>query len=128
MFVVVTLLVVAMSPVYERNTRSAATSLAASTLRHTAGELEGYRANAQAETYPSDLALAAGPPWARRFYRFEYVPLRSGAGGAIDGFLLKARPQRYDCGCTMSLTLATNGKIYMTQENREATANDPTLE
>lgn len=123
--IVLTLLIVAVILPTEINHIAAAESQAASVLRRAAQKLEQ---DAPTSSYPARVGFDVSFGATRRFYRFEYTPQYSTKDGIIDGFLLKARPQRYDCGCTLSLTLATNGKVYMTQENREATAKDPILE
>jgi hypothetical protein len=123
--VVITVLIVGLSPI-DWNTGSAAASGAASTLRKTADKLEQYRTHSPTETYPSTIAFdIAGPT--QRFYYFEYVPISSGNSSTINAFLLKARPFRYDCGLTYSFILGPNRKIHFTRENRDATEGDPIL-
>jgi hypothetical protein len=126
---IVTLMVLAVFPVIHRNTISAASSCAASTLRHTADKLETYRTNSLTETYPPNMAFEiVAPSLTKRFYRFEYVPLHSSDCRTISAFLLKARPLRYDCGCRDSFTVGPNGKFYVTREDRDAKESDSTLD
>ena len=105
---------------------AAAESTAASTLRRAAQKL-GEATPANVIPASADFE-ALGYPQTLRFYRFEYLPQHSSGDAKISGFLLKARPVRYECGCTASFTVASDGKIHMTQEDREATLNDPTLD
>ena len=124
-FIALTLLMFALILPSERMRIAAVESRAASVLRSSAQRLEEevpdrYPASGNSAIFGSDLP--------QRFYRFEYVPQYSGDHGKTNGFLLKARPLRYDCGCTASFATSTNGKVHMTKEDREATLNDPTLD
>jgi hypothetical protein len=127
-FIVMTMVICGLSPIDERNTISAASSMAARTLRSTAHTLERYRSTSQDETYPARLAIEIiDPSLTGRFYRFEYVPVLSNDGLKTSAFLLKARPLLYDCGCKSSITVDANGNFHITSEDREATANDPLI-
>jgi len=123
--VLVTVLIVGLSPI-DRNTVSVAASGAAATLRRTAGKLEEYRTHSPAETYPSTAVFDAAP-LTQRFYRFEYVPIPSSNGSTVKAFLLRARPIRYDCGPTYSFIVGPNGKVHFTRESRDAAEDDPIL-
>jgi uncharacterized membrane protein len=112
---------------WENNISSAATSRAMSILRETRGRIEteyGHKVNVG---YPATATFAPEGA-AKKLYRFEYVPLASHSGGSIDGYVLKARPQRYDCGVTRSFLVDRNGRFHITQEDREPTESDPILE
>jgi hypothetical protein len=58
-------------------------------------------------------------------YRFEYVPSVP-ANRRADNYIVKATPLRRSCGC-MSFTIANDGRIYYTREDRPATISDPSL-
>jgi hypothetical protein len=124
--VILTLVIVAVFPPSHRVRIAAAQSTAAGALRRAAQKLDQA---APANIYPASADLETfAVPLTRHFYRVEYVPQYSPGEGKIDGYLLKARPLRYDCGCTSSFIVTSNGKIHVTQEDREATLNDPTLD
>ena len=124
-FITLTLLLAAVTWPGERIRVAAAESRAASVLRSSAQRLE----EAASDRYPASANAAVfGDDLPGRFYRFEYVQQHSSENGTINGFLLKARPVRYDCGCTTSFLAASGGKIHTTRENREATLKDPALD
>lgn len=117
----------ALLPTYEGNIAAAASSSAAAALRHTAEELEEY--STRAATFPATIASPTDTAFPlKRFYHFEYVPIRSAGNGPIDAFLLKARPVRCDCLSKTSFLLSSDGNFHVTQENRDAMLSDPVLQ
>jgi hypothetical protein len=112
-------------PSSERNIVAAAESGAAAILRSSTLKLEEYRASGG--QYPSVLALDKGD-LPVRYYRFEYVPVRSPGTGSIDNYLMRARPLRYGCAPMPSFAVSRQGQFHITRENRDATLNDPILE
>jgi len=125
--VLITLFALVFVQIGESNIPAAAASLAANTLRRTANRLEEEHSQKSDNAYPTTVTFAPDPT-AKRFYRFEYVPLASKPSGAIDGYMLKARPLRYGCGVTRSFLFDRNGRFHTTQEDREPTESDPILE
>ena len=114
-------------PLEPGNIPATAESIAVRTLRLTADGLEKANGQTAGPDYPPTVTLAPEEP-ARRFYRFEYLPLASKSGKAIDSYILKARPLRYGCGITRSFLRDRNGRFHTTQEDRDATDSDPILD
>ena len=124
-FAILMLFLLALLPL-ENNRVAAAKSRAASLLRATAMRLEEYRDEAPNHFYPSTLAVQTDSH-NDRYYRYSYIPLHSRDNSRIDGFLVVARPSRYSCGLLSSFTVGSDGRIHRTQEDREASLNDPVL-
>ena len=60
-------------------------------------------------------------------WRFEYAPSIS-ANGTIGAYAIKATPLRRPCGCARSLTIANDGRLDYTLQERAATASDELLQ
>jgi hypothetical protein len=50
------------------------------------------------------------------------------ANGTIVSYVIKAVPVRRFCGSTRSFTIADDGRLYSTQEERAATVSDQPLQ
>jgi len=63
---------------------------------------------------------------AQKYYRFAYVPSRSG-DGRIVSYLIQATPARRDCSFPRSFTITDDGRVFWTVEPRAATPSDAFL-
>jgi hypothetical protein len=105
---------------------AAAESSAIATLRQLHSAVEAHKVEQQRSIYPRTLPEIepAYPLWSA--YRFEYIPSVS-ANGTIDAYIITATPLRRSCGCTRSFTIAEDGRLYVTLEDRAATVSDQPL-
>jgi hypothetical protein len=125
-FVAFTLLVLFFSQV-ESSHVAAAESSAVATLREYRSDLESYGVKQQRPSYPRTLPNIMSLYPLRRAYRFEYTPSIS-ADGTINAYVVKATPLRRSCGCARSFTIANDGRLYYTLQERAATASDELLQ
>ena len=95
-------------------------------LRELRSDLETYKARQQ-HSFPEMLPNVRSAFSLRSAYRFQYVPSRS-SGGTINGYYIQATPKRRDCGGMRSFTIASDGRLYGTLEERAATTSDARLE
>ena len=95
-------------------------------LRELHSALESYKMENGPSSYPEGLPSVGSAYPLQRTYRFEYVPSRS-PNAAIAGYLIKATPQRLHCGCKRSFTIADDGHLYYTLQERAATVSDELL-
>jgi len=96
-------------------------------LRELRSDLETYKARQQQHSFPEMLPSVRSAFWLRSAYRFQYLPSRS-SGGTINGYYIQATPKRRDCGRMRSFTIASDGRLYGTLEERAATTSDGRLE
>jgi len=106
---------------------AAAESSAVATLRQFRSALESYKAQQQEPSYPRTLPYTEPAYPLRSTYRFQHVPSVS-ANGTIGAYIIKATPIRRSCGCTRSFTIADDGQLYYSLEERAATVSDPLLQ
>jgi hypothetical protein len=106
---------------------AAAESSAVATLRQLRSTLESRKVEQQQPSYPRTLPHIDSAYPLRSTYRFEYVPSFS-ANGTIDTYVIRAMPVRRTCGCTRSFTIAEDGRLYYTLEERAATSFDQPLQ
>lgn len=106
---------------------AAAESSAVATLRQLSSTLESNKVGEQHPSYSRTLPSIEHvyPLW--RVYRFEYVPTVS-SDGTVDAYVITATPLRRNCGCTRSFTIANDGRLYFTLEERAATVSDELLQ
>jgi hypothetical protein len=125
--VFLTLLGVLFWPHIDTVSFAAAESSAVATLRQLRSTVESHEVEQQHPRYPRTLPEMepAYPLW--NAYRFEYVPSVS-ANGTIDAYIIKATPLRRSCGCIRSFTIAEDGRLYVTLEERAATVSDQLLQ
>lgn len=125
-FVAFTLLVLCFSQV-ESSHVAAAESSAVATLREYRSALESYAVRQQPPSYPRTLPDIVSLYPLRRAYRFEYAPSIS-ASGTIEAYAIEATPLGRPCGCARSFTIANDGRLYCTLQERAATASDELLQ
>jgi hypothetical protein len=106
---------------------AAAESSAVGTLREYRSAIESDKVERRHSSYPPTLPNIVSAYPLRRAYRFQYTPSVS-ASGSIDGYVIKATPLRRSCGCTRSFTIANDGRLYYTMEERAATFSDESLQ
>ncbi len=105
---------------------AAAESRAVGRLRELRSALESYKIEQRQPTYPRTLPDVPGYPL-ENTYRFEYFPSVS-PDGTIVAYVIKATPVRRSCGCTRSFTIAEDGRLYYTLQDRAATVSDQLLQ
>jgi hypothetical protein len=126
---VMTFIAVALTLPTETNISGSASSFAASELRRTAAKLEDAHSNSAIDAYPATVSFFSDSQVrTNRFYKFDYVAVRSNPNGPIDAFHLKARPLRYACGISAAFLVDSKGKFHVTHEDRDATEGDPLLD
>jgi hypothetical protein len=96
-------------------------------LRELRSALESHKAKDRESGYPDTLPTVGSAYPLQRLYRFEYAPSFSSTG-TIVAYLIKATPARRSCGCTTSFTIADDGRLYYTRQERGATVSDPLLQ
>jgi hypothetical protein len=106
---------------------SGAESAAFRALRQMQSSLSASRAEHHRQEYPEALRPINLPPYAQKYYRFEYIPTRS-ASGEIIGYLIQATPARRDCEFHRSFTITEEGRVFWTLEPRAATLSDMSTE
>jgi hypothetical protein len=113
-------------PIVDTAPVAAAESRAASALRELHSILESYKSGRQHAGYPPTFPNVDSVREIQSIYRFEYVPSLS-AGGSIDSYVIQATPLRRSCGCTLSFTIAHDGLLHYTREDRPAANFDEQL-
>ncbi len=103
---------------------AAAESSAVATLREMHSALESSKSKS---SYPRTLPTIDYSYLLRSTYRFEYAPSVA-ADGTIHTYIIKTTPLRRSCGCFRSFTIADDGRLYCTLEERAATISDPLLQ
>ena len=103
---------------------AAAESRTVATLRQMHLVLESSRTN---NSYPRRLPTIDSLYSLGSAYRFEYVPSVL-PDGTVYAYVIKATPLRRVCGCTRSFTIADDGRLFYTLEERAATVSDPVLQ
>jgi hypothetical protein len=96
-------------------------------LRQMQSSLNAYRVEDQLKEYPTFLPSVRLTSLAEKYYRFEYLPKRSGSG-AISGYIIQATPTRRDCAFHRSFTIADDGRVFWTVEPRAAAPSDRLVE
>ena len=79
------------------------------------------------QQYPVMFTIPKVPVPAAKFFRFEYVALRSG-DGHIEGYTIQATPICRENGPPRSFSIVEDGTVYYTQEPRAAIRSDSRLE
>ena len=106
---------------------AAAESSAVGTLRQLHSALESYKTGQQLQSYPRTLPQIQSSYPLMSAYHFEYVPSVSTAG-IVGGYIIEAIPVRRACGCNRSFTIADDGRMYYTLQERAATTSDQLLQ
>jgi hypothetical protein len=88
--------------------------------------LGAYRVEHQEQGYPDAMPHVKLSFTAEKFYRFEYVPIRS-VSGTVVGYLVQATPARRDCDFHRSFTITDDGRVFWTLEPRAAMLSDAIL-
>ncbi len=86
-----------------------------------AQDLDKYHVEHQA--YPASFEVKASSVVLRRYFDFQYVPVRE-QDGTIEAYRIEGRPAHPPCGCDKSLTFTPDGNIYATTQPRAATNAD----
>jgi hypothetical protein len=79
------------------------------------------------QEYPAMFTIPKVPVPARKYFKFEYVPLRLG-DGHIDGYTIQATPICREKGPPRSFSIDEDGTVYYTHEPRAAVRSDSQLE
>lgn len=95
------------------------------------GSIHVFKDNAQVldkyrmehHEYPASFEVKATSAVLRRYFDFQYVPIRE-EGGTIETYRIEGRPTHPPCGCDKSLTFTADGNIYATTQMRAATNAD----
>jgi hypothetical protein len=101
-------------------------SAAVMALHQLQSSLQTYRSEHQQQEYPEGLPAVKLRFSAQKYYRFEYVRIRS-ASGRILHYLIQATPVRRDCDFHRSFTITDDGSVFWTLEPRAATLSDTFL-
>jgi hypothetical protein len=102
---------------------SGAEAAAFQALHQMQSSLATYRAEHQLQQYPGTMPSVNLTPSTLKYYRFEYLPMRS-ASGEIVGYIIQATPARRDCNFHRSFTITDDGRVFWTLEPRAATLSD----
>lgn len=106
---------------------ASAESGAVEALRQMQSSFQAYHEERDQQGYPDALPpVKLSYPAAQQYYRFEYVPSRSG-DGKIVSYLILATPARRDCDFPRSFTITDGGRVFWTVEPRAATPSDTFL-
>jgi hypothetical protein len=82
---------------------------------------------AQHQSYPERLPQVSSNWYTEKYYRFELAPSGATDGSIVD-YLIQATPRHSPCLATRSFAIASDGRIFYTQEPRAATAKDQLLQ
>lgn len=124
LFVVVTLILILL-PGSEPYARAEAYCVGA--LRQMNSSIEAAHATNGRREYPATFMIPKVPVPARKYFKFEYVPHRSG-DGRVEGYTIQATPICRENGPPRSFSIAEDGAVYYTTEPRAATLSDSRLE
>jgi len=123
--VIVLVPLVGMRGVAEMN--AAPLAAAVDTLRDLNSRLQQPKNGEKHAIFPEKLPTVELSPVARKFYRFEYIPVRS-EYGEIRSYRIEAVPSRRGCGLEISFTITSDNRIFWTKEGRPATSADTPLD
>jgi hypothetical protein len=100
-----------------------AESAAFAALRQMHSGLDASRLNSPQKEFPETLPIEGISSYAKKYYRFTYIPMRAPSGG-ITRYLVEATPVRRDCEFHRSFTITDDGRVFWTLEPRAATVSD----
>jgi len=105
---------------------AAAESAAVEALHQIGDGLRSSRQGQPGQAYPDTMPSVPLSSTAKKFYHFQYRPVRS-PDGHVTAFLIWATPARRECGFHRSFTMTDGGQIFWALEPRPATTADHRL-